>query len=273
MQQILIATDFSKGAANALEYALELAKVLRQEVCVLHAVGSLEGVNNNTYNALYIEEYQKSKREALETWVTQFTQREGFENIPVSLRVDVGSVSGTIAKYAGDNPVALIVMGAAGSTGITGLFGSSTSSVVLKTTTPVLIVPLESSFSAKPNITLASDYSSQLSAGDLQALNELIQAFGTEKLQVLNVLEKSDPTALAAGEADLKKAIPGTELGFNYITDTDPLTGILNFVETSQTDILCVVKHHHNVIYRIFTRSTVNRVLNRSIKAVLVLHE
>ena len=65
MKQILIATDFSSGSANAMEYALELAKVLQQEVCVLHAVGSMEGVNNNTYNALYIDEYQNSKREAL----------------------------------------------------------------------------------------------------------------------------------------------------------------------------------------------------------------
>lgn len=270
-KQILVATDFSSSAANAFEYALELAKVLRQDVCVLHAVGSLEGVNNNTYNALYIEDYQNSKREALKAWVDKFTER--FAGVTVTTRVDVGSVSGSIVKYAEEQPVALIVMGASGSTGISGLFGSNTSSVVIKTTTPVLIVPPESTFSAQPVITLASDYDSRLSASDVEGLNELIQAVGSGKLQVLNVVEKSDPAALSAGEEALKKVITGAELVFNYLTDTDPTSGILNFIESSQTDILCVVKHHHNVIYRIFTRSTVNRVLNRSIKAVLVLHE
>lgn len=273
MKQILIATDFSSEAANAMEYALDLAKVLQQEVCVIHAVGSLEGVNNNTYNALYIDDYQNSKREALKAWADKFSDREGSKGVPVSTRVDVGSVSGVIIKYVAENPVTIIVMGASGSTGIAGLFGSNTSSVVEKATTPVLIVPQASAFSAQPNITLASDYSSSLSAGDVEALNELIQAFGTKKLQVLNVVEKSDPAVQTKGEADIRSVIKGAELVFNYQTDTNPLNGIINFIETSQTDIICVVKHHHNVVYRIFNRSTVNRVLNRSIKAVLVLHE
>jgi nucleotide-binding universal stress UspA family protein len=273
MKQILVATDFSSGAANALEYALELAKVLHQEVCVLHAVGSLEGVNNNTYNALYIEDYQNSKREALRAWVANITAQDRFVGMQVTTRVDVGSVSSSIVRYAEEQPVALIVMGASGSTGISGLFGSNTSSVIIKTTTPVLIIPPESTFQARPVITLASDYESKLSAGDVEGLNELIKAFGTDKLHVLNVVEKSDPAALTAGEEALKKVVTGTDLVFNYLTDTDPTNGILNFIESSQTDILCVVRHHHNVIYRIFTRSTVNRVLNRSIKAVLVLHE
>jgi nucleotide-binding universal stress UspA family protein len=273
MKQILIATDFSSEAANAMEYALELAKVLKQELCVMHAVGSLEGVNNNTYNALYIDDYQNSKREALKTWADKFADRDGFRDVPVSTRVDVGSVSGVIIKYVAENPVTIIVMGASGSTGIAGLFGSNTSAVVEKGTTPVLIVPQASTFSPEPNITLASDYSVPLSAGDVEALNELIKAFGTEKVQVLNVVEKADPAIQEKGETDLKAVIAGAELVFNYLTDTNPLNGIINFIETSQTDIVCVVKHHHNVIYRIFNRSTVNRVLNRSIKAVLVLHE
>src|ERR1700744_2189583 len=97
-KQILIATDFSNGAANAMEYALQLAKVLHQEVCVLHAVGSLEGVNNNTYNALYIEDCQNSKREALNGWIEKFTSRDAFAGVQVTTRVDFISLTGTFAK-------------------------------------------------------------------------------------------------------------------------------------------------------------------------------
>src|ERR1700744_5640591 len=211
-KQILIATDFSNGAANAMEYALQLAKVLRSEVCVLHAVGSLEGGNNNTYNALYIEDYQNSKRGALKAWTGKVTEREVFTGLTVTTHVDVGSVSGSIAKYAAAHPVAIIVMGASGSTGISGLFGSTTSAVVIKTTTPILIVPQESAFSIDPVITLASDYDSKLSPDDVEALNELIRAFGTKTLQVLNVVEKSDPAVLAAGEADVKRLITGADV-------------------------------------------------------------
>jgi hypothetical protein len=47
----------------------------------------------------------------------------------------------------------------------------------------------------------------------------------------------------------------------------------MNFVVSNEIDILCLVKHHHNVVYRLFNRSTVNQVMNRSVKAILVLHE
>jgi hypothetical protein len=64
---------------------------------------------------------------------------------------------------------------------------------------------------------------------------------------------------------------------WSWTSSTSPkgsrIDGILNFVVSSEIDILCLVKHHHNVVYRLFNRSTVNQVMNRSVKAILVLHE
>lgn len=47
----------------------------------------------------------------------------------------------------------------------------------------------------------------------------------------------------------------------------------MDFIETDSTDMLCLVKHHHNIVYRLFTKSTVNQIMNKSVKAILVLHE
>ena len=51
---------------------------------------------------------------------------------------------------------------------------------------------MESKFSKDPVITLATDFSSNLSAEDIEALNVLIEAFGSEKLNVLNVNESTE---------------------------------------------------------------------------------
>ena len=75
------------------------------------------------------------------------------------------------------------------------------------------------------------------------------------------------------GENNLKKLITGVELDFKYISESNPIDGIMNFIVSNETDILSVVKHHHKLIYRIFNKSTVNQVMNRTIKAILVLHE
>jgi nucleotide-binding universal stress UspA family protein len=274
MKRILVATDFSACAANAMDYAMELARVLKAEVIVLHAIGTFEGIFNNTYNALYIEEYYNSKREALKNWAATFSSRPGFEDVALLTISEVGSVSGVITKFIDANPVELLVMGTMGSTGITGLFGSNASTMVEKTKTPTLIVPLESKFSTNPVITLATDFATTLSAGDVTALNEVLKGFGSEKLNVLNVMASvPDFQANKEGEEAVRKAVASPQVEFQYIKEGTPTEGIINYIVSSQTDIICVVKRHHNLVYRLFNSSTVNRVVHRSLKAVLVLHE
>ncbi len=273
MKKILVASDFSTCAGNAMEYALQLAKILNVEVCAIHAIGNMEGVLNNTYNAIYIEDYYNNKRQALTAWAQEFTKSDDLKNVLVSTICDVGSVSSVLTKYLRENEVELIVMGTMGSTGITGLFGSNTSIMVENTKTPILLIPLESKFTVNPVITLATDFDCDLSSEDVVALNELTKAFESKQLTVLNVIEGPDWKKNDKGEMIFKNLLATIELDFKYIKESNPLEGIMNFVVSNQTDILCVVKHHHNLVYRIFNKSTVNKVMNRSIKAVLVLHE
>jgi hypothetical protein len=153
------------------------------------------------------------------------------------------------------------------------IVGSNASMMVSIVKTPTLIVPLESKLLANPVITLATDYETRLSADDVNALNEMVEAFGSEKMNVLYVSEKTATKQVETGESKLRDLIKNVELEFNYINESRPLNGIIEFVENNETDILCLVKHHHNIVYRLFNRSTVNQVMNKSVKAILVLHE
>jgi nucleotide-binding universal stress UspA family protein len=273
MKQILVATDFSKSAANAMAYAMELASVLKANVCAIHAIHPTEGINNSTYNAIFIEDYYNNKREALKDWVTPFTEKEAYAAVSVTTLCDVGFLKTVVTRYVDAHPVLLLVMGITGATGITGIVGSNASMIVTKVKIPTLIIPLESHFSKVPMITLATDFDTKLSAVDVNALNELIKAFDSKKMQVLYVADKPDDKRIAAGEDKLRKLIPRTELAFNYISNSSTLNGIMAFIDSDHTDILCLVKHHHNIVYRLLTRSTVNQVMNKSVKAILVLHE
>ena len=273
MKQILVATDFSKSAANAMEYAMALAKMLNMEVCALHAIHPTEGINNSTYNAIFIDDYYNNKRQALKEWAETFTSQDEYKDIEVSTICGVGFLKNVITKYIDEHHVELLVMGITGSTGLTGIVGSNVSAMVALIKTPTLIVPLESKLSANPVITLATDYETRLSADDINALNEMVEAFKSEKMNVLYVAEKSVKKNIETGESRLRDLMKGTELDFHYINDSRPLNGIMEFVESHETDMLCLVKHHHNIVYRLFNRSTVNQVMNKSVKAILVLHE
>jgi len=270
---ILVASDFSACAANALEYALELARLLKFQVTVIHAIGATEGVDNNTYKALYIDDYYAQKRQALQNWAKTIAGKGNFAEVPINTLCEVGSVSAVISKFMAATITEILVMGTMGATGIAGLFGSNTSTMISKSKRPMLVVPLESKFSPNPVITLATDFTTKLSPEDVAALTELAAAYCLKKLAVLNVVEGNQWRTNEQGEAQLRSLLPGLDLDFSYVTEDSKADGIINFIISNHTDILCLVKHHHNVLYRIFNRSTVNQVANKAIKAVLVLHE
>jgi nucleotide-binding universal stress UspA family protein len=273
MKRILVASDFSACSGNALAYALNLAKTLQFEVTVIHAISSTEGINNNTYDAIYIEDYYKRKREGLADWVKLYSSKDKFKTIPVSTLCEVGSLALVVKKYIEQNPVEFLVMGTMGSSGISGLFGTNTQMMVEKTKIPTLIIPLETRFSKKSIITLATDFTSKLSKKDLTGIKELISVMGSKKLNILNIVAGPDWKKNDLGETQWKKLLPKIKLDFKYLQETNTLGGIINFILSSHTDIICLVKHHHNIAYRLFNKSTVNQVLVSPIKAVLVLHE
>lgn len=273
MKKILVPSDFSACSGNALLYALGLAKILEFEIVVMHAISPTEGINNNIYDAIYVEDYYSMKREGLATWVKLYSDKDKFKGIPVNTLCDIGSLSTVIKKYIEMNPVEFLVMGTMGSSGISGLFGSNTQLMVEKTKTPTLIIPLETRFSKKSKITLATDFTSQLSQKDITVMKELLAVMANKKLNVLNIVQSQELKKNEEGEAHWKSIMPKIKLDFNYIQEGSTLEGIINFIISSQTDIICLVKRHRNIAYRLFNKSTVNQLLNRPIKAVLVLHE
>lgn len=276
MKQILVASDFSNSASHAMTYALSLAKILQMEVAVIHAIHPTEGINNSTYNAIFIEDYYAKKRSALKEWAETFRQNEAYQEVPIKTVCDVGFLRKVINKYTEYNAVSFLMMGITGATGIKGIVGSNTSMVVTKMRIPTLIVPLESVLPAFPAVALATDYkTTRLSVKDVKALTQILKATNPKKLDVLHISEKDmDAKSIKNGEKKLKEQIPNVEINFNYIDDEGKTSnGIIDFIETNETDILCLVKRNHNIIYRLFASSTVNEVLNKSVKAILVLHE
>jgi nucleotide-binding universal stress UspA family protein len=176
MKQILVATDFSANAANAMEYAMGLAKVLKLEVCALHAIHPTEGINNNVYDAIFIEDYYDKKRAALKEWAAAYTSKEEFANVEVTTLCGVGFLKNVITRYIDENHVELLIMGITESTGGSGIIASNADMIVSLVDIPTLIVPLESKFSQEPVITIATDYETRFSAEDVNAVKEMLLA-------------------------------------------------------------------------------------------------
>jgi len=74
MKSILVPTDFSPCANNAMKYALQIAQQTGASITVVYVIYPNEGVDNNMYDAFFIDNYRQERLEGMREWVQKFTR-------------------------------------------------------------------------------------------------------------------------------------------------------------------------------------------------------
>lgn len=144
---ILVGSDFSRPARQALQQALSLARQGDAGVMVLHVIHApdleelamLAGVTSPALR----ERLVKERRERLAELVTELQEERG--DIPVETILAWGHPYEVILKKASEAAVSLIVLGTAGPSADMerALFGSTAEKVLRSAACPVLCVPGE----------------------------------------------------------------------------------------------------------------------------------
>jgi len=139
-EKILIATDGSENAANAVFYGINIAKTTGAEVYALYVISTEHSVTTRTVMGWtdsfekYLEEIGK---EAL-AYATRLGQETEVKVEPVFRK---GSPAEEILAYAEENNIDLIIMGTQGLTGIKKfLIGSVAEKVLRHSKIPVMII-------------------------------------------------------------------------------------------------------------------------------------
>ena len=138
-QTILVPTDFSDYANQALDYAIELAKVHQASLTLLHVIDTTAWGNAHAEDLL-----PPSYRKELETRMAasmEATRRRVKEaGLPVETLICHGAPFQAIIDTAKNEGVDLIIMCTHGQTGIThALMGSVSEKVVRLAPCPVLV--------------------------------------------------------------------------------------------------------------------------------------
>jgi nucleotide-binding universal stress UspA family protein len=121
MKTILVPTDFSKCANNAMIYALEVAKRLEARVVALYVVLPNEGVDNSMYDAFMIDDYLLQRKKAMKVWVRKFTKNGQAGSVQVETDCRVGFPVSTVVHVADELDADMIVMGTTGAAGLKGV--------------------------------------------------------------------------------------------------------------------------------------------------------
>ncbi len=141
MKHILVPTDFSSCAGNALNFAVQLSKIIPAEISVFHSFeikGSLYsdylGVNKEFNNSQLYEAQEK-----LRVLKDNVKKKDGID---VDIFVSEYELHKTIFGAIEDKHIDLIIMGTLGAGNIKEIFmGSRTAKVIGDVNIPVIAIP------------------------------------------------------------------------------------------------------------------------------------
>jgi nucleotide-binding universal stress UspA family protein len=264
MKKIILPTDFSENAYNAVAYALELFK---NEECTFYLL--------NTYTPiLYDSEYMYYTPTMSIDEVYKSNSIKGLDRLEKRIKREFSNTKHTLKKISVFNfltdeineqveekNIDLVVMGTQGATGAKEiLFGSQTIHTIKKAKCPVLAIPSEYEFKPLKNILLPSD----LSIGFKENQLKLLRALALENkvdLHILHIMEGEELTPVQEeGKQELFKYFKDTSLHFHLEQGDDIQKGILEFQKNNPVEILCMINNKHSFFENLFFRPVVHKV-------------
>ncbi len=139
---ILVPTDGSGTAADAIDHAIELASTYDATVHALYVVDTAAYGSIEVGADVFVDALEQEGNDAVE----EVAEKGDAAGVTVEGVVEHGSPAHTIVEYADDHDVDLIVMGTHGRRGIDRvILGSVAGRVVRVADVPVMVVPMEKS--------------------------------------------------------------------------------------------------------------------------------
>lgn len=272
MKTILVPTDFSKCANNAMMYALEVAKRMEARVVALYVVFPNEGVDNNMYDAFMIDDYLAQRKKAMAAWLKKFKRSEHLQQVPIDIDCRVGFPVTTITHVAFEINADLVVMGTTGANGLKGvLLGSTAGGVLVNCKRPVLVVPKNAAFRNYARFVLATDFKLRADRRSLDILKSLLN-IEHAGLEVLHVIEKSGVKPSKDQEAVLSQKLEDIPHLFHYIHDNNVPKAIGLFLESIDATGLVTIAHEHSLLHKLFFKSVSRSLAHHTNVPMLVLH-
>lgn len=272
MKRILVPTDFSEHAEDALKVAAQIAKKNNCEIILLHMLELPHQTNDAIMGGASIPESMLFMKKANET-LDEVASRPYLDGIPVTEVVKMDKPIHGITQISKDYDVDLIIMGSHGSSGVEELLiGSNTEKVVRNSEIPVLVIKKDiPSFSAA-NIVFASDFSEEAKKPFKKLLN-FVKLFDS-KLHLVTICTPNSFKPTHVSEEIMNEFISEFDIP-NYTTqiynDTNIEKGIINFSNRINADIIGMFTHGRTGFAHFFNGSISEGLVNHAVRPVITL--
>lgn len=270
MNKILVPTDFSEQAENALKVAAMLAKSHNAEIYLLHMMEiPMQQTDQGTAESVIPETlfFMKLAQKRFADLMAQ----DYLEGITVHETVKADITFNEIKDSCKEFDIDLIVMGSHGATGIKEMFvGSNAEKVVRTSEVPVLVIKNEHDSFSVSDFVFASDFKNDNKDTYKQAV-KFAEAFGA-KIHLLLVITSSNFMTSYEAESRIKDFISGQTFEDYTVTihnDTSVEQGILNVSKDINADLIGISTHGRQGIAHFFNGSISEDLVNHAKRPVI----
>ena len=272
MKIILVATDFSPAALNAVNYAAEMALAINADILLLH-VYQIPVVYLEVPVIVDEEGLMQEAEKNINKIKKQLIGKTGGKlNIQTEVRTgvffqDLRTVCERINPYT-------VVMGSQGTTASERLFFGSHAVYAMKHLMWSLItVPIEATFSSVKKIGLACDFNKVVSTTPVDEIKMLVKDFHAE-LHILNTGKKEGFKPELIFESGLLQEMLATlKPNYHFITNQNTDEGIMEFAEKNHIDLLVVLPKRHGLLDKLIHKSHTKQFVLHSHVPVMALHQ
>ncbi|MGY6522725.1 MAG: universal stress protein [Mongoliitalea sp.] len=249
--KILVPTDFSENAFNALTFAKNIAE---KQDCSITLFYAFYAVYDFAAQATeIIAQIEDDAKKAMKKLVKEGTE----EGLTIDYKIQHGSIATAVTSYAYQNDYDLIIMGTQGASGIKKtLMGSNTGHVIKESMVPVLAVPASASLPAENKIAVALELKKE-SEENFQKLFDLTEILNLPYnfFHVGEKLSFDQEIEFKGLEAFLKDSHPTKDFSFSKIQAPTIQKGIQDYLGKNENVLLVMFSKQKSFFEYLFNKS------------------
>jgi nucleotide-binding universal stress UspA family protein len=265
MINVLLPTDFSENAMNAIKYALEFFKYENTNFYFMHAYQAevynhKDLLSRTDFDAIVEDVKQQSDANlvSLLNTVKEISPNPRFKYHTISAYNSLLDEADLIVD--GKN-IDLIVMGTKGKNDASNLtFGSNTLQVLKYVQCPVLAIPNDYKYVQPKHAVFPTNYLIPYKRRELKLLCNLFSPYRT-KIDMLYV-SKSEKLSFRQedNKAFIQEIVCKNEINF-YTTESKKIDDAINiYIKNNSVDFLIMVNTRHSYLENILFESTIDKV-------------
>lgn len=274
---VLLPTDFSESARNAIQYGLQLYKDRGYNFVLLNSVelttsSSSAGMILNMAEILAKDSLERLSKD--KDWIKSLSEAENCNIETVQM---FGEFLSCVKHIIKDKTIDMVIMGTTGASELKEFFvGSNAASVLLEINLPTLTVPFNSKFNGIRKIVFATDLKPIKNCNHLLFLKE-IGIKRNAKIVILHI--KKSSSKISETDKIIAKDIrleyfSDCDVDMVYSENEDTIEGIQDYMDKNMdVDIITMVPRKKNFLAKIFSKGVAKKVAYHSTVPMLTLQE